>query len=164
MAEIDVVLVCSSVGYITQGVTRRIAGARTNHRLPQHGLLASAPIINAPDNIQGDLSSTAQATSTGSGLDVPCTFPIQTTEAYEWTGSLSDLYHPSEGSIDFDRLLRSHHANPWETANIDDPQSLDTLIENGGMHDGFLVPSGMWKPSNLVYLLTAVVPDHPESF
>ena len=62
MAEMDVVLVCSSVGYITQGVSRRIAGARTNHRLPQHGLLASAPIINAPENIQGDLSSTAQAT------------------------------------------------------------------------------------------------------
>ncbi|KAK0112205.1 hypothetical protein ONS96_001455 [Cadophora gregata f. sp. sojae] len=61
---------------------------------------------------------------------------------------MSDLYHPSEGSIDFDRLLRSHHANPWNTANIDDPCSLDTFVEHGVMHDGYLVPS---------------VPDHPES-
>ncbi|PVH68990.1 hypothetical protein DL98DRAFT_578566 [Cadophora sp. DSE1049] len=150
MTEKDVVLFCGSAGYITRGVARRIAGARgTNHRLSQHGLLASAPIINAPDSIQGESSSTAQAIPTESGLDVPSTFPAQTTESYEWTGSMSDLYHPSEGSIDFDRLLRSHDANPWDTANIDDPQSLDTFVENGGMHDGYLVPS---------------VPDHPESF
>ncbi|KAL5331241.1 hypothetical protein ACEPPN_000770 [Leptodophora sp. 'Broadleaf-Isolate-01'] len=62
---------------------------------------------------------------------------------------MSELYHPSEGSIDFDRLVRSYHPNPWDTTNIDGPKALDTFIENGGMQDGYLVP---------------IVPDNPESF
>ncbi|KAH7386156.1 hypothetical protein BKA64DRAFT_711388 [Cadophora sp. MPI-SDFR-AT-0126] len=136
MTEKDVVLFCGSAGYITQVAARRIAGAQTNHRIPQHGRLASAPVINAPDSIQGESSSTTQAIPTELGLDVASTCPTQTTESYEWTGNCSGATTPT-------------HANPWHTANIDDPESLDTFIENGGMHDSYLIPS---------------VPDLPESF
>ncbi|KAH6714457.1 alpha box protein [Leptodontidium sp. MPI-SDFR-AT-0119] len=143
MTEKDLVLFCGSTGYIRQSVARRIAEARTNHRMPQHGLLASAPINDTPD-IQATSSSSPEAVSRESGFEVPSTTPTQAAaESYEWTGSMSDLYHPSEGSIDFDRLVRSYHSNPWDTTNIDDPKALDTFVENGGMQDGYLVPIGM---------------------
>ncbi|KAH7317285.1 hypothetical protein BKA65DRAFT_483524 [Rhexocercosporidium sp. MPI-PUGE-AT-0058] len=148
LTEKDLVLFCGAAGYIRRSVARRIAGASSNHAWSSHGLLASAPIINTPDT-QAASRSTLEAVSRESRLEVPFTIPAQATESYEWTGSMSDLYHPSEGSIDFDRLIRSYHSNPWDTTNIDNPQAFDTFVENGGVQDGFLAP---------------IVPDNPESF
>lgn len=140
MPEKDVVLFCGSAGYIRRSIARRIVGARTNHT--QHGLLASTPIMDT-SYAQGASSSTPEAEPRYTDLEVPSTTPTQPVGNYEWTGSMSDLYHPSEGSIDFDRLLRSYTSNPWDTTNIDDPQAFDTFVENGGVSDGFLAPIGM---------------------
>ncbi|KAL2065448.1 hypothetical protein VTL71DRAFT_3118 [Oculimacula yallundae] len=150
MTEKDVVLFCGFAGYIRQSVAKRIVGARSNHRFHQHGLLASAPTINASDNTGNNLdtsSSPPRAVAEECRFEVPSTIPTPAAENYEWTGSMSDLYHPSEGSIDFDGLLRSYNSNPWETTSIHDPKAFGTFIENGGMQDGFLAP---------------VVPDNPE--
>nr|CAA06844.1 alpha-1 domain protein [Pyrenopeziza brassicae] len=143
MTEKDVVLFCGYAGYITHNVARRIVGARTDHRLSQHGLFASAPIIDTPDTVRGDSSSLPlAAVPKESGVEGPSTILAPMAENYEWTGSMSDLYHPSEGSIDFDRLTRSYHVSPWNTTNIDNPQALDTFVESAGMIDGFLAPIG----------------------
>ncbi|CZT51034.1 uncharacterized protein RSE6_12117 [Rhynchosporium secalis] len=150
MTEKDVVLFCGSVGYIRHSVARRIVGARSNHRQHQHGLLASAPMIGTSDTPVSPMPSinTTQAAAEEFICEEPSTMSSLATKDYEWTGSMSDLYHPSEGSIDFDRLLRSYHSNPWDTTTIQDPKAFDTFVENGGMQDGFLAP---------------VVPDNPES-
>ncbi|KAJ5040429.1 uncharacterized protein L3040_006085 [Drepanopeziza brunnea f. sp. 'multigermtubi'] len=140
MTEKDVVDFCGSAGYIPQLVARRIGGANLS-QAPQHGLLASTPLgVSSSPNASGGEASTEVA------VDTPQP-DLQTIQSYPWTGSMSDLYHPTEGSMDFDQLLNDPYASAWNTVNIHDPLSLDTLVTNGGLKDGFLASYSRWNSS-----------------
>lgn len=141
MTERDVIIFCGSVGYISRPVARRIGGENLSQS-PQHGLLASTP-LGTPNRPQICEARAEAAT------DTPQPY-FQGVQNYAWTGSMSDLYHPSEGSMDFDQLLDEPHASAWNTVNIHDPLSLDTLVEDVGLNDGFLAPYSRLKFSWLV--------------
>lgn len=119
---------------------------QATRQVPQHGLLATAavlPMVNtlaqtataeadhstAPvavvtDNETAGIPQAAVATSNNEtaghqGL---------TTRSYQWTGSMSDLYNPTEGSLDFTNVLRNPKESMWDTIDIHDPTAMELSL------------------------------------
>ncbi|OWP00160.1 alpha box protein [Marssonina coronariae] len=131
MTAQDLISFCGRVGYIPRSIARRLGGQQSSGS-PQHGLLASTPDLGlVPLGGREERREPAVASR-------PADLPLAPSDG--WTGSMSDLYHPSEGSVDFERLLSEPHASAWDTVSIYEPASLDRLLESGGVADGFLAP------------------------
>lgn len=151
MTDSDVITLVAAKGYISLSAGRTI----TNIAPPPQGLLASAPIFQRPALSQPTLPPAAsflQTTTTvpASAASMVLGFHVNdflNSDPYEWTGSMSDLYNPNAGSIEFQNFATNATANEWDVSSIHDPLGFESLIE-GMIQGGYTIPSGKTFNSN----------------
>lgn len=130
MTEMDVIKFCGVMGYLPMTLaTQMSTGLISGHA--QQSLLASAPKF-PPRPLQAERDVNTFLTPPEQNYGWNC--------SNNWTGSLSDLYNPSEASLDLADLFHSPESDLWNTSNIQDPQSLESYVENDGMGHRYLNP------------------------
>ena len=146
MTEKDVIVFCGQRGYISsQNASRLTAPTLAGLAVQaQQGLLASAPVMPQQylpiDTRSLASSNPARAATTAFGFsanEIPQPTEIAPAASYQWTGSMSDLYNAFEGAYNLESI-----GDQWNTFDIEDPQALDSMIENGMLEDGYLSPFG----------------------
>lgn len=138
MTEVDVIKFCGVMGYLPMTLaTQMSTGLISGH--PQQGLLASAPRL-PPQPFQAEKDVTTFLT------------PLEQTYgwnfSHNWTGSLSDLYNPSEAIHDLADLFHGPESDLWKTSNVQDPQSLESYLDNDGMGYAYLNPLSRFLPNS----------------
>jgi hypothetical protein len=165
MTEKDVVQYCTRSGYI-RGVAAARVQAAFHSQAPQQGLLATAQIPSAPALVQAAAVNGFDVNAE-IGTDQPMSSSASSASSatYQWTGSMADLYNPSEGSIDFNSIFGQTSGSLWETINIRDSVSLDNMLGGSGIQNGYFAPSGKSSLLKLSRnLLTAIVPEHDTGY
>ncbi len=103
---------------------------------PSVGQLGSVANSTTPNPASSNNS--VQSVSSFLGSDIPT---LVNPPAYQWTGSLIDLYHPSEGLYDFGMVGSRIETVQFNTGDISDPSDFDAMF-NDALVDGFLQPDG----------------------
>lgn len=117
---------------------------------PQQGLLAANPSLSPSLHHALMTNPTSLATSLmGFNVDevLQAADSSATRPAYQWTGSMSDLYHPDAGSVDLSSITGHPNHNTWELTNLDDPQSCDRYLADA-VQGGYYTPNGKQFRSN----------------
>ncbi|KAI9740099.1 MAG: hypothetical protein M1818_004850 [Claussenomyces sp. TS43310] len=70
--------------------------------------------------------------------------PTPEQPSYKWTGSMAELYHPSEPALDFDRVLKH---KTFEMTDLGMPAALDKYLMANGFESEFLQPNLPDDPS-----------------
>jgi hypothetical protein len=146
MTDSDVITFVATQGYISLANGRRLT---QNPPPTQNGLLASAPAFQPPALprptlpssdvfLQTAASDPMMAASIVLGFDV---HSLLNSNPYEWTGSMSDLYNPAAGSIDFQSVSSGQTADAWDVSNIQDPEGFESLF-GGAVEGGYITPYG----------------------
>lgn len=128
----DMVQFCAQMGYIPQRIANQVTGedyfnpigSSPGNQRPQQGLLASCPVVPQLDQLSTLLG--------GGSIGSPDSFPVVGSilagfpEPFngikgeesddQWTGTMSDLYRPPEGSID--SMLRDYFEGSYAQSSF----------------------------------------------
>jgi hypothetical protein len=143
MTENDVIHFCTQKFFINRSTAIAIAG---QPGAPQHGLLATAPVIattppaNSNSFLYQTITNPRRAASIVLGFDVDQLLdsaeqsessnlpPLPPPAPYEWTGCMADIYNPAEGTFDFEALGNNYGTPLFDTGDISDPKSFDAIF------------------------------------
>jgi hypothetical protein len=127
--------VVPNVQMTQQGVFAGFAGIPPPAPFANNNL---APVLSGMNMFLQDVAMNPAAAATMVlGFDVEDMLREPNTHQVKWTGSMADLYDPETGFLDLERNVE----NKWDVANIDDPQSFDSIFTDS-IQDGYLIPNG----------------------
>jgi hypothetical protein len=133
-----------------KAVAAQILGLDVNHKFLEISSDQSAATLN-PFQYQG-LGNFNVFTSQLPSLQ----HPMHMMGPYQWTGSMSELYNPSEMELDFDAIMAD---NEWMVTDIGNPVDMDQFLQTAGGYDpNELFPNRELRQPSAQNLLTITVP------
>nr|ADJ38440.1 MAT1-1-1 [Phialocephala europaea] len=125
----DIVEFCASLGYVSRtslGRLRRGYPDNGNHDLLNSSISGQGLFVSGPTLSQSASISAERVTACPAGPVIKQTLVTRTlltsrdqevdVSPLQWTGSMSEVYYPAEGSADFERFLSASGAVGWGKA------------------------------------------------
>lgn len=133
-----------------KAIAAQIFGLDVNHKFLEISSSPSAEALNYPIQLPvvgNTMQSAAQ-------LPIPQQ-PMQMMGPYPWTGSMSELYKPSEIELDFEAIMAM---DEWMVTDISNPVDMDNFLETAGGYN----PNELFPGRESMQVLQMKCADHSQ--